>query len=204
MSWQKRLFDLALALLLLPVLGSLILIVLVTLIFTEGRPYFYCAERMKTPTQSFRLWKFRTMTVVADDSGVSGGDKAVRITRIGRILRRTRGDELPQLWNIFRGDLSFVGPRPPLRIYVERFPDIYAEVLKSRPGATGLASLYYHGREERLLARCTTPEETDRVYCDICIPGKARLDLMYQRNNSPCFDLLIILKTIRRVLWRRR
>ncbi|MEZ5684974.1 MAG: sugar transferase [Paracoccaceae bacterium] len=204
MTWQKRLFDLTLALLLLPLLGSLMLIVLVTLVFTEGRPYFYAAERMKTPTQSFRLWKFRTMTVVDEDAGVSGGDKAARITRIGRILRRTRGDELPQLWNIIRGDLSFVGPRPPLRAYVERFPEIYNEVLKSRPGATGLASLYYHAREERLLARCSTPEETDRVYCDICIPGKARLDLMYQQIFSPCFDFLIILKTIHRVLGRKR
>ena len=204
MTWQKRLFDLTLALILLPILGTLILVVLVTLIFTEERPYFYCAERMKTPTQSFRLWKFRTMTVAPDDSGVSGGDKEARITRIGRILRRTRGDELPQLWNIFRGDLSFVGPRPPLREYVERFPEIYAQVLRSRPGATGLASLYYHHREERLLARCETPEETDRVYCEVCIPAKARLDLMYQRKSSPCYDFLIVWKTIWRVLGRKK
>ena len=203
MTWQKRLFDIGLGLLLLPILGTLILVVLVTLIFTEGRPYFYCAERMKTPTQPFRLWKFRTMTVVEGDAGVSGGNKSTRVTRIGRILRKTRGDELPQLWNIFKGDLSFVGPRPPLREYVERFPEVYREVLKSRPGVTGIASLYYHPKEERLLAQCATPAETDRVYCELCIPAKARLDLIYQHKQSVCFDFMIVMKTIRRVLARK-
>jgi lipopolysaccharide/colanic/teichoic acid biosynthesis glycosyltransferase len=201
---SKRLFDIGLGLFLLPILGTLMLVVIVTLIFTEGRPFFYAAERMKSPTQSFRLWKFRTMTVVDEDAGVSGGDKQARITRIGRILRRTRGDELPQLWNIFKGDLSFVGPRPPLREYVERFPAIYSEVLRTPPGVTGIASLYYHRKEERLLARCATPEETDRVYCDICIPAKARLDLMYQKQSSVCFDFVLVWRTIKRVLGRKR
>lgn len=196
----KRLFDLALAVILAPILLTLMLVVLVTLMFTEGRPYFYAAERMKSPTQSFRLWKFRTMTVVAGDAGVSGGDKAARITRIGRILRKTRGDELPQLWNIFKGDLSFVGPRAPLREYVERFPEVYAEVLKTPPGATGIASLYYHRHEEWLLKRCATPEETDRVYCEKCIPAKAKLDLMYRDHASVCFDFVLVCRTIKRVL----
>ncbi|WP_339107988.1 sugar transferase [Thioclava sp. GXIMD4216] len=200
MTFGKRLFDLGLALCLAPILLTLILVVLVTLAFTEGRPYFYVAERMKTPTQSFRLWKFRTMSVVAADSGVSGGNKAARVTRIGRILRKTRGDELPQLWNILKGDLSFVGPRAPLREYVERFPELYGEVLKSRPGATGLASLYYHRHEEWLLAQCDTPEQTDRVYCETCIPAKARLDLMYQRHQSVCFDAKLVWDTIKKVL----
>lgn len=200
MTWSKRLFDIGLGLFLLPILGTLMLVVLVTLMFTEGRPYFYVAERMKTPTEGFGLIKFRTMTVAEGDKGVSGGDKAARITRIGRILRRTRGDELPQLWNIFKGDLSFVGPRAPLRDYVERFPEVYGEVLKSRPGATRLASLYYHAHEEWLLARCKTAEETDRVYCERCIPAKARLDLLYQRHRSVCFDAVLVWRTIRRVL----
>ncbi|MER5172706.1 sugar transferase [Thioclava sp. GXIMD2076] len=200
MTFGKRLFDLVLALLLAPILLTLIAIVLVTLAFTEGRPYFYVAERMKSPTESFRLWKFRTMSLVESDSGVSGGNKAARITRIGRILRKTRGDELPQLWNIFKGDLSFVGPRAPLREYVERFPAIYGEVLKSRPGATGLASLYYHRHEEWLLSQCDTPEETDRVYCETCIPAKAKLDLMYQKHRSVCFDARIVYDTIKKVL----
>ncbi|KQB11594.1 sugar transferase [Rhodobacter capsulatus] len=200
MSLTKRLFDIGFALLILPVIGLLGLLVLAALALTQGRPYFYAAERMKTPDTAFRLWKFRTMTVVATDAGVSGGDKAGRITPVGRLLRRFRLDELPQLWNILRGDISFVGPRPPLRSYVERFPGIYAEVLKSRPGVTGLASIHYHRHEEWLLARSRSAEETDRLYCRICIPAKAKLDLIYARHASVCLDLRLIGRTIARMI----
>ncbi len=200
MSLTKRLFDIGFALLILPVIGLLGLLVLAALALTQGRPYFYAAERMKTPDTAFRLWKFRTMTVVATDAGVSGGDKAGRITPVGRLLRRFRLDELPQLWNILRGDISFVGPRPPLRSYVERFPGIYAEVLKSRPGVTGLASIHYHRHEEWLLARSRSAAETDRLYCRICIPAKAKLDLIYARHASVCLDLRLIGRTIARMI----
>jgi lipopolysaccharide/colanic/teichoic acid biosynthesis glycosyltransferase len=200
MSVSKRLFDIGFALLILPLVAVLAIGVLIALALTQGRPFFYAAERMKSPAESFRLWKFRTMTVVAKDAGVSGGDKAGRVTPIGRFLRRTRLDELPQLWNILKGDISFVGPRPPLRQYVERFPEIYSRVLRSRPGVTGLASIHYHRHEEWLLARCSSAEETDRVYCAHCIPAKARLDLIYAGHASVCFDLRLILRTVRRVL----
>lgn len=200
MTVTKRLFDIGFALLILPVVGGIALVVLVALALTQGRPFFYAAERMRSPTEAFRLWKFRTMTVVATDSGVSGADKAGRITPVGRVLRRFRLDELPQLWNILRGDISFVGPRPPLRAYVERFPEIYAEVLKSRPGVTGLASIHYHRHEEWLLARSRSAEETDRIYCRRCIPAKARLDLIYARQASVCFDLRLIGRTIARMV----
>jgi len=197
---SKRLFDVVLALLLLPLLAPVMLVVVVVLAVAQGRPFFHVSERMKSPTEGFALWKFRTMTGDAADGGISGGHKVACITPIGRILRRTRADELPQLWNILKGDMSFVGPRPPLRAYVERFPGIYGQVLKSRPGVTGLASLHYHRHEERLLARCTTPEESDGVYVRSCMPMKARLDLIYQDHASLGFDILLLLRTIRRVL----
>jgi lipopolysaccharide/colanic/teichoic acid biosynthesis glycosyltransferase len=142
------------------------------------------------------------MTLAETDSCVSGGDKAARITKAGRWLRRTRLDELPQLWNILRGDLSFVGPRPPLREYVTRFPEIYARVLQSRPGVTGLATLVYHGHEERLLSRCADAAETDAVYGRSCVPRKARLDLIYAAHRSVCVDLVLIARTAARVLGR--
>lgn len=162
-------------------------------------PIFYIAERMKTPNQSFGLIKFRTMTHAVEDAGVTGGDKDARITPLGKRLRKRRLDELPQLWNIIKGDISFVGPRPPLREYVDRFPQIYGEVLKSRPGVTGLATLVYNKREGALLATCETAEETDRVYCETCIPAKAKLDLMYQRAYRPCLDYWIIWATLRQI-----
>ena len=199
---SKRALDLGLALALLVPLLPMGLVLAGLLLVTQGRPLFYAAERMKTPEVGFRLWKFRTMRPDPGDSGVTGSDKADRITPMGRLLRRTRLDELPQLWNILRGDISFVGPRPPLRLYVEAFPALYARVLESRPGVTGLATLRFHKREEVLLAGCATAEETDRVYRRRCVPVKARLDLIYQKNASVCFDLALIWETARGVLKR--
>ncbi|WP_417714508.1 sugar transferase [Pseudophaeobacter arcticus] len=202
MTWHKRLFDLFFVSLLIVILGPILLMILIWLLCKEGRPVFYLAERMTTPTRSFQLWKLRTMTVVAEDAGVSGGDKSARITQTGAWLRAKRLDEFPQLWNILKGDLSFVGPRPPLRHYVEANPEIYAQVLKSRPGVTGLASIAYHKHEARLLARCSTAAETDAVYSRICIPAKARLDLIYQRHQNMCFDFDLVFQTIGNIFRR--
>jgi len=196
MTWRKRLFDLFFASLLVGILSPVLIGLLIWLLIREGRPLFYVAERMKGVDQPFNLWKLRTMAVVDADAGVSGGDKASRITETGAWLRRRRLDEFPQLFNILKGDLSFVGPRPPLREYVERYPDIYREVLKSRPGVTGLATIVYHKHEDALLARCTTPAETDAVYTRTCVPYKARLDLIYQQHQNMCFDFDLVFQTI--------
>lgn len=204
MTWRKRLFDLFFVTLLIVILAPVLLALLLWLLLREGRPVFYVAERMKGIDQPFNLWKLRTMTVVESDAGVSGGDKNTRITPTGAWLRGKRLDEFPQLWNILRGDLSFVGPRPPLREYVERYPEVYREVLKSRPGVTGLASISYHRHEAALLARCTTPEETDAVYTRICVPAKARLDLIYQRHQSMCYDFDLVFQTIGNLFRRNR
>ena len=204
MTWRKRIFDLFFASLLVVILGPILLGLLIWLLIREGRPVFYVAERMKAPGEPFNLWKLRTMTVVDADAGVSGGDKAARITATGAWLRSKRLDEFPQLWNILKGDLSFVGPRPPLRQYVEAHPEIYAEVLKSRPGVTGLASIVYHRHEAALLKRCATPEETHAVYSRICVPAKARLDLIYQRRQSTCYDFDLVFQTIGNLFRRDR
>ena len=196
MTIPKRLLDIFAALVLGVVLLPLIEWVTVLILIRDGYPIRYLSERMKTPTQGFQLWKFRTMTVVAQDSGVSGGDKSSRITRTGAFLRKYRLDEIPQLWNVLRGDISFVGPRPPLRRYVERFPDLYGKVLRSRPGITGLATLVYHRHEETLLSACETAAQTEAVYERRCIPQKARLDLIYQRRRTLCLDLVLMVKTV--------
>lgn len=196
MTWSKRVMDIVLALALSAVLWPLIVGVALAILLLDGRPLLYRAERMRAPGQGFLLWKFRTMTPAANDRGVSGGDKTDRITRTGRTLRRYRLDELPQLWNVLRGDISFVGPRPPLRRYVEMFPALYAEVLQARPGITGLATLAYHRTEETLLARCASADETEEVYVRRCVPRKARLDLIYARRRSLCSDLKLMVATV--------
>ncbi|WP_282025346.1 sugar transferase [Limimaricola cinnabarinus] len=207
MTRAKRLFDLAVALLLLALLWPVLLVLILLLLAFEGRPVFYVAERMRTPHEPFGLIKLRTMRPAAYGTratGVTGGDKSARMSRLHRLLRRCRADELPQLWNVIRGDISLVGPRPPLRVYVEAFPELYAQVLRSRPGITGLASLRYHATEERLLSACRSAEETDAVYRRRCVPRKARLDLVYQRHATPCFDLWLLVQTARTVLPQRR
>jgi len=199
MTFSKRLLDLVVITLLMPLLIPVGLTLALLILVLDGRPVFYVSERMKTPEQGFWLWKFRTMKGVATDSGVSGGDKAARITRMGRFLRRSHGDEIPQLLNVYRGDVSLVGPRPPLRSYVERFPKVYHEVLKSRPGLTGAASFFFNKHEEWLLRDCKDAAETDAVYVRRCIARKARLDLIYQRNRSACLDLWLMWLTAARI-----
>ena len=196
MPLWKRIFDivgvLVLAVPLVPVMAVTALVILLR----DGRPIFFVSERMKTADQGFALVKFRTMRPDTADSGVSGGDKTARITRTGAFLRRTRLDELPQLWNILKGDMSFVGPRPPLRRYVVDYPGLYRRVLRSRPGVTGLATLIYHRHEEHLLRDCTTATETDAVYRRACIPRKARLDMIYLQHQNLALDLWIIFRTL--------
>ncbi len=198
MTPAKRVFDIVISLILIVLLMPLVLALALAILLLDGRPVLYLSERMRDMDRGFTLWKFRTMRADADDRGVSGGDKAGRITRTGRFMRRYRLDEIPQLWNILVGDISFVGPRPPLRRYTETHPEIYARVLQSRPGVTGLATLVFHRTEERLLAPCSSKDETEEIYCRRCIPRKAALDLLYQRRRTLCYDARIMLATVLR------
>ncbi|WP_114964502.1 sugar transferase [Alkalilacustris brevis] len=196
----RRISDIALALVLavplLPVLLGLMLLVCLV----DGRPALFASERVRAPGRHFRMWKLRTMQPGPDETGVCGGHKVWRITPLGRWLRKLRLDELPQLWNILRGDMSFVGPRPPEPQYVAQFPDLYARVLRRRPGVTGLATLIYHTHEERLLARCRTAREAERIYTRHCIPRKARLDLIYQARAGFWLDLWLLWRSALKVL----
>ncbi len=202
MTFGKRIADLVLAISLTLVLLPAIIGVALAILIRDGRPILFGHTRSKTPDKTFTLWKFRTMRPVRpdEDHGVSGGHKKRRITRTGQLLRETRLDEIPQLWNVIRGDISFVGPRPPDPRYVKMFPDLYAEVLKSRPGVTGLATVVYHQTEERLLAECKTAQQTEAVYTRRCVPRKAKLDMIYTRNRTLVYDAMLILHTVFRNL----
>lgn len=196
MTPVKRLSDVFFAMILAVVLLPVMVVIGLTILFVDGRPILYVSDRAKSQRETFRLVKFRTMRPDDSDSGASGGHKSNRITGTGAFLRRTRLDEVPQLWNILVGDMSFVGPRPPLPIYVERFPQIYGKVLNSRPGVTGLASIYFNEHEALLLDGCTTQQENEQVYEARCIPRKAQLDLIYARNRNFCTDLWLMLATV--------
>lgn len=204
MTFGKRLMDLCLVLCLSVFLILPIAVIALVILVCDGRPVFYMSKRMKNPSESFTLLKFRTMAVEASDASVSAAYKDDKITRLGRALRRRRLDELPQLWNIFIGDMSFVGPRPPLPRFVEMRPDLYAKVLQNRPGVTGLATLIYHRKEESILSRCHTRDQTDATYLRRCVPAKARIDLIWARNRSICYDFILVFQTIARVFGPRR
>ena len=198
---NKRIFDVFLAIFLIVIFSPLFFIISVLIYAYDGMPIFYLSERMSGVNKSFILIKFRTMRPSLENTGVSGGDKTDRITRPGKFLRKTRLDEIPQLLNILKGDMSFIGPRPPLRIYVERFPDLYSRILVNPPGVTGLASIYYHKMEETLLLKCANATETDKVYSNRCIPRKAKLDMIYIKNRSICFDIKLLFLTVRKVFF---
>lgn len=195
MTLSKRLLDIVVVIFLALILAVPFVVLVIVLLITEGRPLFYVSERMRSPAITFDLIKLRTMPQSSGDGGVTGGNKMRQLSRMQTFLRRSRADELPQLWNVLRGDITLVGPRPPLRVYVDAYPDIYQQVLKSRPGITGLASLRFHAHEEMLMGQCNSALETDAVYRRRCIPRKARLDLIYQRRQSICYDLALIAET---------
>lgn len=194
----KRAFDLGLASILLVPVACLVAMIAFWLRFAQGPQVFFLSERIGRDGKAFALLKFRTMHVAEDAGFATGGDKNVRITRQGHWLRGKRLDELPQLWNILKGDLSFVGPRPPLRRYVARHPAVYSQLLRNRPGLTGLATVTFHQREASLLAATGSASETDRLYSRVCVPRKARLDMIYQRNASLMLDLIILWRTLKR------
>lgn len=200
----RRVVDVALVLMLAPLALPLLALLAGLVRLVDGAPVLHVAERMQTPERAFRLYKLRSMRPAppgsAPAAGVLGGDREEQVTALGRLLRRTRLDELPQLWNILKGDMGFVGPRPPERLYVDRCPELYARVLQRRPGLTGLATLSFHAHEERLLAACRTPAETDAVYMRRCIPRKAALDLLWAHHSTPCADLWLLARTFGRVL----
>jgi len=197
---RKRIFDVIFASVLMLFLGPVMMIIAAWLMLRQGRPVFFRAERMKSPDHAFTLFKFRSMVTSAQDCGVTGGEKHTLFTRDGGWLRHSRLDELPQLWNILKGDISFVGPRPPMRAYVERFPQVYQAVLKNRPGVTGLATLVFHRHEERLLSQTRSEVASDAVYVSRCLHRKARIDLIYQSRACLMLDMFLIAGTALKVI----
>jgi lipopolysaccharide/colanic/teichoic acid biosynthesis glycosyltransferase len=170
------------------------------LLLLDGFPLFFRQTRIGLHGKPFQLLKLRTMKPDNGDAGVTGGDKASRLTRTGRLFRKYRLDELPQLVNVLRGDMALVGPRPPLPRYVEAFPELYATIMGVRPGITGLGSVLYSRKEEQLLASTTTAEQTESVYRRVCVPDKCRLERFYIAQQSLRFDLIVIFWTLARFI----
>ena len=157
----------------------------------DGGPVFYLQRRIGKGFQPFRLVKFRTMTVGADQAGLLTAPSDVRVTRCGRLLRRYKLDELPQLWNVIQGDMQLVGPRPEVEAYVCQFPDEYSVLLSEPPGITDPASLLYRWEEEIFVSG-----QMERQYVSQILPEKLRLSLEYQHRRCLSSDFRILLETI--------
>jgi lipopolysaccharide/colanic/teichoic acid biosynthesis glycosyltransferase len=192
----KRAFDVVVAGAALVVLAPLLLAAAVAVKFSSPGPILFRQERVGRRFRPFWIYKFRTMVQDAPQRGgpITFGQDP-RITRIGHVLRKTKLDELPQLFNVLKGDMSLVGPRPEVRQYVDLFPDDYAEILQVRPGITDLASIAYRD-ESAVLGRAADPEHEYRTRV---LPEKIRLAKEYLRRTSFWFDLQLIVKTVGRL-----
>lgn len=188
----KRLIDLALASGMLLALSPLMLICALIVKLSSPGPLVYKAKRVGLGGRLFTMYKFRSMVKDAHKlgSGVTAVDDP-RVTKGGRVLRRFRLDELPQLINVIKGDMSLVGPRPEDPRYVKLYTPRQKRVLSVRPGITGMAQLIYRDEEEMLRGKAD-PEE---FYVKSIMPEKLEIDLDYVQNRSLALDLKILLKT---------
>jgi len=193
---MKRMFDIAASFTGLILLSPVLVIVALAVRLGSGSPVLFRQQRIGRDFRPFTIYKFRTMIVDAPSQGgaiTCSSDS--RVTRIGAILRTLKVDELPQLINVLRGDMSLVGPRPEVPEFVEMFRQDYREILRVRPGITDLASLKYHN-EADVLGRFEDPR---KAYVVHILPDKIALAKEYVKRSSLGFDIGLILKTLLRL-----
>lgn len=194
---MKRLLDITASGLGLIFLSPLFLIVALWIKYDSPGPVFYRQSRVGRYGKDFRLFKFRSMRVGSDKKGlITVGGHDPRVTRSGYYIRKYKLDELPQLINVFIGDMSLVGPRPEVRKYVDLYTPEQLHVLDVRPGITDLASIRYRNENE-LLAKASDPEQ---YYREVVMQDKLRINLQYISDHSFFRDLKIIFMTIKVVV----
>lgn len=199
-AW-KRAFDLLLGALLLLVVSPLMLLLALLIKKEDGDPVFYRGERVGRGGKPFRMIKFRSMVTDADKiGGSSTANDDPRMTNRGKLLRKYKLDELPQVFNVIKGDMSFVGPRPEVKQYTDMLQGEEREILSVRPGITDWASIW-NSDEGSLLAGA---EDPDRFYEEMIRPQKIRLQLKYVRERSVVTDLKILFKTAETVVTRKK
>ncbi len=194
---KKRLFDVVVSFTGFCLLIPVFLVIMFLIMIFEGETPFFIQERVGRAGKRFRLFKFRTMKPagVGKNSHFEAGD-ASRITTLGRILRKTKLDELPQLLNVIKGDMSLVGPRPEVSEWTLVYPEKWKSVHSLRPGITDYASLEFHDEEDILRSF----EDPEQAYRDIILPRKLALYLEYVNNRTFWGDLKILFKTIKTIL----
>ncbi len=199
-AWMKRIFDVVLAMLAFLLLSPLFFIGSLLAKLQSKGPVFYKSERVGKDEVIFAMYKFRTMVVNADTLGGSLTTyKDARITPIGRFLRWTKLDELPNLINVIKGEMSLIGPRPEAPDYVKYYTEIQKQVLLVKPGITGPSQLANRDEEEKLKGQ----QDAEYYYITELMPKKLALDLHYIATQSIAMDIRWLLKTLWVVIVRR-
>lgn len=197
---MKRLIDVTAGAAGLLVVSPIMALACLLIWLQDGALPFYVAPRVGLRGRIFRMVKLRTMVVRADRTGVdSTAASDPRITRLGRLIRRVKVDELGQLWNVLRGDMSLVGPRPQTPRDVALYTEAEQELMDVRPGVTDFASIVF-ADEGEILAGAADP---DLRYNQVIRPWKSRLGIHYVRHQSTWLDLQLVMATLLNALWRR-
>ena len=190
---MKRLFDIVCSFFGLVFLSWLFVFVALWVGLSSRGGVFYRQRRVGRCNRDFTIYKFRSMRVNSDRQGLlTIGGRDGRITKAGVFIRKYKLDELPQLFNVLRGDMSFVGPRPEVRKYVELYTEEQKKVLTVRPGITSLSSIKYRNENE-ILARSDNPEQ---YYIDVIMQDKLAIELDYLEQRSLLTDIKVIFQTI--------
>lgn len=194
---MKRLFDIFFSFFGLLVLLPILLIISLSIKIDSKGPIFFRQVRVGHKNKDFKIFKFRTMHVDSDKLGLlTVGDKDPRVTKVGYFLRKYKLDEFPQLINVFIGNMSFVGPRPEVRKYVNYYSKEDLEILNVKPGITDYASIKYRNEAE-IIKQASDPE---KAYIEDIMPEKIKLNKTYINNYSLLTDVKIILKTFLSIL----
>lgn len=193
----KRLFDFIVAGILLVLLLPIFVVIAILVKFTSKGPILYKQERVTTYGKTFKIFKFRTMIENADKIGsLVTLDNDKRITKVGRFLRRVRLDELPQLFNILLGQMSFVGTRPEVQKYVDCYSEEMLSTLLMPAGVTSLASISFKDEDKYL----DSNESVESVYINKILPDKMKYNLEYIENFNIFYDMKLMIKTVLAVL----
>jgi lipopolysaccharide/colanic/teichoic acid biosynthesis glycosyltransferase len=193
---MKRIFDVVSSLVMLVVLSPALLVIAVLISLDSKGGVFYQQQRVGKNQQIFGLYKFRTMRPNSDKVKITVGDRDPRVTNVGYFLRKYKLDEIPQLINILKGEMSVVGPRPEVQQYVDLYTSEQLQVLSVKPGLSDLATLEYVNESE-ILAQSEDPQKT---YIEEIMPAKLALNLQYIKKQNFFFDLGIIFKTLVRII----
>ena len=197
----KRLFDILFSILLLIILSPIILILAILIKIDSKGPVFYRQERITKNNKVFKIFKFRTMVQNADKIGslVTVGNDS-RITKIGKFIRKCRLDEIPQLINILLGDMSFIGTRPEVKKYVDKYTDEMKATLLMRAGVTSMTSILFKDEDEIMEKYTKKGMSVDEAYIDKVLPIKMKTNLEYIKKFNIFYDIKICIDTVLAVL----